>query len=246
MPEPVRIIVVDDEPEIRDMIGEYLDRQGYGVRLAADSDALKALLEDETPDIVLLDIRLPGEDGLTIARWLREHHEIGVIMITAASDVVDRVVGLEVGADDYITKPFDLREVHSRIRAVLRRTSAAAPPQQTPAQPADGAETPPRRVHFGTCVLDFDSHRLVHEDGRELPLTTMEFDLLETFARHPNQVLTRDQLLEMAHNRSWEPFDRSIDIRIARIRRKIERDATKPQAIKTVRGAGYMFVPSGD
>ncbi|MDJ0948581.1 MAG: response regulator [Alphaproteobacteria bacterium] len=246
MTDTPRIVVVDDEPEIRDMLGEYLTKQGYEVDLAADGPALRALVETVTPDVVLLDINLPGEDGLSLARWLREHQEIGVIMVTAAGDVVDRIVGLEIGADDYMAKPFDLREVRARIRSVLRRIERSREAQAEIVDHAAEAPPTPRRVRFGRCLLDLESHSLIDEDGNEQPLTAMEFDLLETFARHPNQVLNRDQLLDLAHNRDWEPFDRSIDIRIARIRRKIEHDPKKPAAIKTIRGVGYMFVPRGE
>jgi two-component system phosphate regulon response regulator OmpR len=151
-------------------------------------------------------------------------------MVTAAGEVIDRVVGLEVGADDYIAKPFDLRELLARIKSVLRRSSRPSPAAS-------------RRVSFGPCVLDLDRHQLIGRDGEEIPLTGMEFDLLRAFAEHPNRVLSRDQLLTLTRNREWEPFDRSIDIRIARLRRKIELDPEKPKTIKTVRGSGYIFIP---
>jgi two-component system phosphate regulon response regulator OmpR len=151
--------------------------------------------------------------------------------------VVDRIVGLEMGADDYLPKPVDMRELLARVRAVLRRMEA--PPERP-----GGAETPgTRKIHFGDCQLDLDAHKLYDAAGEEVPITSMEFDLLKAFAEHPNRVLSRDQLLDLAHNRDWEPFDRSIDIRIARLRRKVETDPSKPQVIKTVRGAGYIFVP---
>jgi len=246
MADKARIVVVDDDLEIRDMLDEYLLKQGYDVALAADGEELRSMLKANFPDVVLLDINLPGEDGLSLARWLRERQEIGVIMVTAAGDVVDRIVGLEIGADDYITKPFDLREVRARIRSVLRRVERGRGTTDGTAPQAVGDTRAPRRVRFGRCLLDIEAHCLIDEDGSKTPLTSMEFDLLETFARHPNQVLNRDQLLNLAHNRDWEPFDRSIDNRIARVRRKIERDPKKPAAIKTIRGAGYMFVPRSD
>jgi DNA-binding response OmpR family regulator len=155
-------------------------------------------------------------------------------MVTAADSVVDRVVGLEVGADDYLAKPFDLRELRARLNSVLRRTRAP--------KPATGAAAPARRVRVGRCMLDLDTHQLIDEQGAELTLTGMEFDLLRVFVENANRVLSRDQLLSLTRNREWEPFDRSIDIRIARLRRKIEVDPEKPAAIRTVRGAGYMFV----
>jgi two-component system phosphate regulon response regulator OmpR len=186
---------------------------------------------------VLLDVNLPGEDGLSLARYLRERHDLGIIMVTAAGDVVDRIVGLEVGADDYIAKPFDPRELRARVKSVIRRVQQRAP------QPAAAPAAPGRRVSVGACALDVATHRLLGPDGQEIPLTHMEFDLLRVFTEHPNQVLTRDQLLTLTRNREWEPFDRSIDIRIARLRRKVEPDPENPQIIRTVRGAGYMFVP---
>jgi two-component system, OmpR family, response regulator len=235
-----RILAVDDEPELLAMLGEYLTRQGYTVATAEDGVTMRRLLGEQAFDLVLLDINLPGEDGLSLARYLRERHSVGIIMLTAASDVVDRIVGLEMGADDYLTKPFDPRELLARIKSVLRR--AAVPAAELEEEPVHG-----NRVRFGRCLLDLESHRLFdHESGEEVPLTSMEFDLLKAFAERPNRVLTRDQLLDLAHNRDWEPFDRSIDIRITRIRRKIEPDPAKPQTIKTVRGAGYMFVPQRD
>ena len=184
---------------------------------------------------MLLDVRLPGEDGLALARWLRERHDVAIIMLTAAGEVIDRVVGLEVGVDDYIGKPFDLRELLARMKSVLRRA------EKSRVRPASGAS---RRVPFGNCQLDLDRHQLVGAGGEDIALTAMEFDLLRAFAEHPNRVLSRDQLLTLTRNREWEPFDRSIDIRIARLRRKIEDDPDNPKTIKTIRGSGYIFIPS--
>lgn len=246
MADKVRVVVVDDEPAIRDLLAEYLARQGYDIALAADGEELRSIVETDVPSVVLLDINLPGEDGLSLARWLQQRQEIGVIMLTAAADVVDRIVGLEVGADDYMTKPFDPREVRARIRSVLRRLERSRGTINGAAPHAADDNRAPRRVRLGRHLLDLEAHCLIDKDGCKTPLTSMEFDLLETFVRHPNQILNRDQLLELAHNRSWEPFDRSIDNRIARVRRKIERDPKKPATIKTVRGAGYMFVPQSD
>jgi two-component system phosphate regulon response regulator OmpR len=198
---------------------------------------MRRILAEEPADLVLLDINMPGEDGLSLARFLRANTDVGIVMLTAAGEVVDRVVGLEIGADDYIAKPVDLRELLARIRAVLRRLRAA--PAEPPAAETAGA----RMMPIGACKLDLDAHRLYDADGQEVPITSMEFDLLKAFVEHPNRVLSRDQLLDLAHNKDWEPFDRSIDIRIARLRRKIETDPSKPQVVKTVRGAGYIFVP---
>ena len=224
------------------MVAEYLGGQGYEVNQAESGGDMRDKIERHLPDLVLLDVRLPGEDGLTLARYLRERYDVGIIMVTGAKDVVDRVVGLEVGADDYVTKPFDPRELLARVKSVMRRLhSRAAPPAQqlqgTPAR-ADA-----ERVAVGRCFLDVAAHRLLDGQGDEVPLTSMEYDLLKMFTEHPNKVLTRDQILTLTRNREWEPFDRSIDIRIARLRRKIEGNPEEPKAIRTVRGAGYMFVP---
>jgi two-component system, OmpR family, response regulator len=234
-----RIIVVDDEAEVREMIQEYLAQQGYDVAAAASGAEFRTMLREQTPDLVILDVRMPGEDGISLARHVRENHGAGIIMVTAAAAVVDRIVGLEVGADDYVAKPFDPRELLARVKSVLRRVAAARAAGVPVAMPV----APPHAIPFGRCVLDLESHTLKTDGGEDVPLTSMEFDLLKAFAEHPNRVLSRDQLLDLAHNRDWDPFDRSIDIRIARIRRKIEPDPAKPQTIKTVRGAGYIFVP---
>ncbi len=234
-----RILVVDDEPDIRETLQDYLELHGYHVTQADGGEALRAAIAEDRVDLVLLDINMPGEDGLSLARFLREQTSIPVVMLTASGAVVDRIVGLEMGADDYLTKPVDLRELLARVKAVLRRFQTA----RTKADLA--AQTAQRSVVFGKLRLDLDAHKLFDGDGSEVPLTSMEYDLLKAFAEHPNRVLSRDQLLDMAHNRGWEPFDRSIDIRIARIRRKIEPDPKKPQVIKTVRGAGYIFSPAG-
>jgi len=229
------IVVVDDEPEIRETLQEYLQMQGFRVTQAAGGEDLRRIVEEDKIDLAILDITMPGEDGLSLARFMREHTTAAVMMLTASGETIDRIVGLEMGADDYMAKPFDLRELLARVRAILRRSGAQAP------------DAPPTtRMPFGTCVLDIDAHKLFDGDGAEIRITAMEFDLLKAFADNPNRVLNRDQLLELAHNRGWEPFDRSIDIRIARIRRKIERDASKPQVIKTVRGVGYVYAPEGN
>ena len=231
------LIVVDDEADLCAMVAEYLEKQGYSVRAASGGGELDARLREGRPDLILLDVNMPGEDGFSIARRLRGATDIPIIMLTAADEAVDRIVGLEIGADDYITKPFDLREVRARVRSVLRRARGA----DTAALPA---AAPAGRLPFGRVWLDLDARCLVRSDGEREPLTAMEFDLLAAFARNPHRVLTRDRLLDLAHYRSSEPFDRSIDIRITRIRRKIEVDPLKPQVIKTVRGAGYLYVPS--
>jgi two-component system phosphate regulon response regulator OmpR len=235
-----RILVVEDDDAVRDVLVEYLGSHGYEVSGVESGGEMREAIERALPDVVLLDVNLPGEDGLTLARYLREHCDVGIIMVTGAADVVDRVAGLEVGADDYVTKPFDPRELRARVKSVLRRL-AAAPPQGEAARSAPGLAL----MAIGGCRLDLASHQLFAADGAEIPITGMEFDLLRVFVERPNQVLSRDQLLTLTRNRGWEPFDRSIDIRIARLRRKVEADPDHPQAIRTVRGAGYMFVPAG-
>jgi two-component system, OmpR family, response regulator len=236
--DPVRVIVVDDEPDLRAMLAEYLGKYGFSVRTAGDARELDAHLADEPPDLLILDVNMPGEDGISIARRISARGDVAVLMLTAAGDTVDRVVGLEVGADDYMTKPFDLRELRARIQAVLRRTGRAREVQQ------QQVPNPIARVRVGDLFLDLDTHRLLQSDGSELRITATEFELLAAFARNPNRVLSRERLLDLAHSGDSEPFDRSIDVRIARIRRKVERDPEKPQVIQTIRGAGYMFVPS--
>jgi len=233
---PERILIVEDDREIREAVCDYLSGHGYACAQAGDGKAMRAAIAEGAPDLVLLDLRLPGEDGLSLARWLRDNHDIAIIMVTGAGEVVDRVVGLEVGADDYLAKPFDLRELLARVKSVLRRGGKA---EKKGGKAAGGT----KRVAIGACQLDLDTHQLIGRGGEEIPLTGMEFDLLRVFAEHPNRVLSRDQLLTLTRNREWEPFDRSIDIRIARLRRKIEADPEKPRTIKTVRGAGYIFIP---
>jgi len=240
MSDKRHILVVDDEPDLREMIEEYLVQQGLGVTTAENGAAMRRVVAERPVDLVLLDIRMPGEDGLSLARFLREHYPVGIIMLTAAGEVVDRIVGLEMGADDYLAKPFDPRELLARIKSVLRRLALRVTTNVTATDPA------PTGIRFGHCRLNLESHQLFDLNGAEIPITSMEFDLLQAFATHPNRVLTRDQLLDMAHSRDWEPFDRSIDIRITRIRRKIEDDPAKPQTIKTIRGKGYIFIPDKD
>jgi two-component system phosphate regulon response regulator OmpR len=243
MPTNGRILIVEDDSSVRAMLAEYLSSHGYEVAQADRGTAMREAVERSLPDVVLLDVNLPGEDGLSLARFLRERFDVGIIMVTGATDVADRVAGLEVGADDYVTKPFELRELRARVKSVLRRIQARAP-AAAPGEPPRAGPSAPRAL-VGACSLDLRSHQLFDAEGGEIPITGMEFDLLKAFVERPNQVLSRDQLLTLTRNREWEPFDRSIDIRIARVRRKIEADPEHPQAIRTVRGAGYMFVPPG-
>jgi DNA-binding response OmpR family regulator len=234
--ERPHVVVVEDEAFQREMLETYLGRNGYRVTGLINGPALRRLLERETPELVLLDVNLPGgEDGFSLARTLRERNpRIGIIMVTASGDTVDRVVGLETGADDYIAKPFDSRELLARVKSVLRRTTAAV------------IASPGPRVRMGRAVLDLERRLLIDAEGKEDRLTASEFDLLRVFVEHPNRPLTRDWLLETTSHREMEAFDRSIDLRVTRIRRKIEHDPAHPDAIRTVRGTGYMFVPTKD
>jgi len=244
-----RLLVVDDDPTVRAMLVEYLGGHRYDVRAAESGAEMRIELERDLPDLVLLDIRLPGEDGLTLARFLRERYDVGIIMVTASSDVIDRIVGLEIGADDYVAKPFDPRELLARVKSVLRRIQASAGEKgkseagsQALAVAASGDAS--GRVRFGRCALDVEARRMFEDTGAEVAITAMEYDLLCTFLASPNRVLSRDQLLMKTRNREWEPFDRSIDIRIGRLRKKIEpQPELEPRCIRTVRNAGYMYVP---
>jgi len=231
------ILVVDDEPELRSMLAEYLGRHGLSVRTASGGAELTECLARGLPDLLILDVNLPGEDGFAIARRVRAASDVPILMLTAAGDVVDRVVGLELGADDYILKPFDLRELRARINAVLRRSPRAAP--------APAAASPGNSLRLGALTLDLDARQLLSSEGVALGLTAMEFDLLEVFARNPNRVLSRDRLLDLAHRNAGDVFDRSIDVRVTRLRQKIEPDPARPRVIKTIRGVGYMFTPDG-
>ncbi len=234
----VTILVVDDDPTVCELLEDYLSGSQYRVVTAHNGAQAREILAESAPHVVLLDIGLPGEDGLSLARFIREQYDIGIVIVSGAGETVDRIVGLEVGADDYIGKPFDLRELRARIKSVLRRY------QREPASTPPAAD-PPRdqRIAMGQAALDINSRQLFGKDGTEIPLTSTEFDLLRVFAERPNRPLSRDQLMTLTRNRDWDPFDRSIDIRIARLRRKIEEDPESPKAIKTMRGIGYMFVP---
>ncbi|MDB5524819.1 MAG: two-component system response regulator [Rhizobium sp.] len=244
MGDRAEIIVVDDEEHLRDMVAEYLTGQGFSARAASGGRALDAMLAEKSADLILLDVNMPGEDGFSIARRLRAQGQMPVIMVTAADEIIDRIVGLEVGADDYLTKPFDLRELKARIRAVLRRGRIVVSGAVVVAAPVtESVSATEALVPFGRLLVDLDGRRLLHPGGREEAVTSMEFDLVEVFLQNPYRVLSRDRLLDLAHRKNDDPFDRSIDIRVTRLRKKIEEDPSKPQTIKTVRGAGYIFSP---
>jgi two-component system phosphate regulon response regulator OmpR len=236
--QAVTVLVVDDDPSVRDLLEDYLGENGYRVMLAGNGAEARRILEEQAPHLVILDVGLPGEDGLSLARFVREQYDIGIVIVSGAGETVDRIVGLEVGADDYVGKPFDLRELRARLKSVLRRY------QRDPSPPPSAAQDTARRVPFGAALLDLDSRQLFDREGREIAITGAEFDLLRIFAERPSRPLSRDQLMTLTRNRDWDPFDRSIDIRIARLRKKVEPDPDNPTTIKTMRGVGYMFVPA--
>jgi len=236
----VHLAVVDDEAAITQLVANYLKGHGYRVSQLHRGAALFELMAVDPPLLVLLDLGLGDEDGLAIARKLREHHRCGLVIVTGRSDPVDKIVGLEVGADDYVTKPFDLRELLARIKALQRRLEPGA----APAAPPPAAEPAARAtLRFAGWSLDTAARTLLSPEQRDVALTSGEFDLLNTFARHPGRVLSRDFLLETTRGRESGPFDRTIDVQVGRLRRKIETDPENPQIIKSVRGAGYLFVP---
>jgi two-component system OmpR family response regulator len=231
------ILVVDDQQEICDLVQEYLTGEGYRVSTAHDGPGMRRVLTQAHVDLVILDLMLPGEDGLTLARSLRSESGIGIIILTGRGETVDRIIGLEMGADDYLPKPFHLRELLARVKSVLRRV-----------QSRTGDGPPPTRSHarFAGWNLDLSSRELMSPTGEEVRLTTGEFDLLTAFVSNANQVLSRDRLLDLARNREAGPFDRTIDVQVGRLRRKLEDDPQNPSLIKTVRGSGYIFTPSVD
>jgi DNA-binding response OmpR family regulator len=232
MPEIQRVLVVDDDADVRGLLRDYLSDQGYEVQDVDSAVAAREALGEQVPDVALLDVGLAGEDGLSLARYIRERFDIGIIMISGAGETLDRIIGLEVGADDYVSKPFDPRELRARLKSVLRRYQRAGDSAAEARAGGRGAAT--RRMQIGACVLDLDTRQLFDAAGAETPLTSMEFDLLKVFIDRPNRPLSRDQLLTLTQNRDWDPFDRSIDIRVARLRRKIEPDAEQPRIIRAL------------
>jgi two-component system OmpR family response regulator len=236
MPIPPHILIVDDHGEIRQLVSRALANEGFRVSVAPDGRAMRQVLANSRIDLILLDLMLPGEDGLSLCRDLRAQSNVPIIMLTAKGDEVDRVIGLEMGADDYLPKPFGSRELIARIRAVLRRSreNAAAP---------DPARQP-KHYRFDRWRLDTGRRELVREDGTVVPLSTGEFDLLLVLVQRPQRVLSRDQLLDLARGRAASPLDRSIDTQVSRLRRKLEQDPTNPVIIKTVWGGGYTFAPA--
>jgi two-component system phosphate regulon response regulator OmpR len=232
-----KILIVDDDARIRDLLRRYLTQEGFEVILAEDSKALNRIMMRDSVDLIVLDLMMPGEDGLSICRRLRAANDrTPIIMLTAKGEDVDRIVGLEVGADDYLAKPFNPRELLARIHAVLRRR----PTVEVPGAPSAEQEV----VNFGPFSFDMGL-RTLQKNGEELPLTTGEFAMLKTLVRHPRQPLSREKLAQLARGREFEPFDRSLDVQVSRLRKLIEMDAAAPRYIQTVWGIGYVFVPDG-
>ena len=240
MSSAVHIAILDDDVDITLLLANYLQSHGFRVTQLHDGRALMRLMPSDPPVLVLLDLGLPGEDGFSIARQLREHWRCGLVIVTGRGDAVDKVVGLEVGADDYVTKPFDLRELVARVKAVLRRVLPAEPPALAPSTLA----APPETLCFAGWVLDLAARRLASPEGVEVALTTGEFDLLCAFAKHPGRVLSRDFLLGETRGREAGPFDRTVDVQVGRLRKKLGDDGDDPKLVKSVRSAGYVFVPA--
>src|SRR5579884_1918204 len=237
MNDTAHILVVDDQKEICEVVQEYLSSEGYRVSTAHDGAEMRRVMAASPADLVILDLMLPGEDGLTLARTLRDESNVGIIILTGRGETVDRIIGLEMGADDYLPKPFHLRELLARVKSVLRRASARALSDGVPS----GARS---KARFAGWNLDLSTRELVSPSGGEVRLTTGEFDLLAAFVNNANQVLSRDRLLDLARNREAGPFDRTIDVQVGRLRRKLEPDPQHPTMIKTVRGSGYIFTPT--
>jgi two-component system OmpR family response regulator len=232
MPAPDHILVVDDDAEIRALLAEYLQRNGYRVSSAADGKSMWAMLDQKKPDLIVLDVMMPGDDGLTLCRNLRARSSIPIIMLTARGEETDRIVGLEMGADDYLAKPFNPRELLARVKSVLRRTRSL---------PANLAPAEAGTMRFAGWTLDVRARHLISPDEVVVPLSGVEFKLLSAFLSHPNTVLTRDQLIDLMMSRDAAPFDRAIDVQVSRLRQRLRDDAKQPKLIKTVRGAGYVL-----
>lgn len=236
--EQQSLLVVDDDEGIRELLSRYLQEQGFRVLTASEAGEMDRVLQTESPDLMILDLMLPGEDGLSIAKRIRDRIGIPIIMVSARGDDIDRIVGLEIGADDYLPKPFNPRELLARIRAVMRRgetTGKAA----TASQNTDNGE-----LKFSDFVLD-THRRQLRKGDHNLELTTGEFNLLQVFIEHPNRALSRDQLVDLIKGYDRSPFDRSIDVRVTRLRQKLEATPKQPEYIRTVWGVGYMFTPDG-
>ncbi|SEM44465.1 DNA-binding response regulator, OmpR family, contains REC and winged-helix (wHTH) domain [Pseudomonas sp. ok272] len=232
-----RVLIVDDDPLIRELLHAYLSQEGYDVHCAATAELAETFLASQTVDLVMLDIRLPGKDGLTLTRELRVRSEVGIILITGRNDEIDRIVGLECGADDYVIKPLNPRELVSRAKNLIRRVRHAQAPQ-----PITAVAKPVKQ--FAAWALDTDRRRLIDAEGGETLLTHGEYQLLNVFLRNSGHTLSRDQLMDQIRNREWVPNDRSIDVLVGRLRRKLHDDPAEPQLIITIHGAGYLFTAS--
>lgn len=232
METPAHILIVDDDRDISSLLAEYLEKNGYKTSTAGDGKAMWKALDENRIDLIVLDLNLPGDDGLTLCRDLRSRSSIPVIMLTARAEPLDRILGLEMGADDYLPKPFEPRELFARIRSVLRRTQALPPNLQATEQ---------QQVRFAGWTMDYTARHLINPDGVVIALSGAEFRLLKIFLDHANRVLSRDQLLNLTQGRDADPFDRSIDLQISRLRQKLGEDARSPQIIKTVRNEGYVL-----
>lgn len=232
------VLIVDDDPRICNLLSRYLRQEGFTTITAHSGSEMWGKIEAEDPNLVILDIKLPDNDGLTLARELRNRSSIGIIMLTGKSDPVDKVVGLELGADDYITKPFDQRELLARVRSVLRRTNSE---QQANGTPQEKSNQDPNCASFDGWVLNFTEHTLTGPDGENVHLTSYEFQLLEALVVRANRTLSRDAILDLIAGREHHPQDRSIDVLIGKLRRKIEKDPKNPSMVKSIRGVGYKF-----
>jgi DNA-binding response OmpR family regulator len=234
MGDKTTLLIVDDEHDIRETLTEYFGGKGYVAVAAENAATARTLAAQQLIDLALVDIHMPGEDGLSLVRHLRERHaHIAIILLTSAGTVLDRIVGLEMGADDYVPKPFDPRELLAHVKSVLRRTSFAG-------RAALGAE----RIRVGRCVFDITKHQLTDDSGNNVPISPLEYDLLKALTEHPNRVLSRERILTLSQ-RDADPFDRSVDIRVLRLRKKIEPDPEHPQYLRTIRNEGYIFIPGG-
>ena len=227
------VLIVDDDAMLRNRLRKYLEREGFRARALESGAALREALGEASADLVILDLVMPGEDGLSLTRFLRESSDVGILILTGKGDTVDRVVGLEMGADDYLAKPFELRELLARVRSILRRRNGARSPALH--------DEPSPRLRFDGWTIDLGRRELTAPDGAPVHLTSAEFRLLAAFVERPNRALSRDRLLDAVADREWSPYDRSIDLHISHLRQKIEADPKSPTLIKTVRGAGYVF-----
>jgi DNA-binding response OmpR family regulator len=236
MANACHVVVVSDEPDLHSMLRDFLQRHGYRVTPVAGGEGLKHVIAQEPVHLVIVDIELPGECGVALTRYLHEHTRAGIVALTVSEGSVDRIISLEAGADDCLARPVNLRELLARARAVTRRIAHRPAAMQGATRPVDR-----QTIALGCCKLDLAAHKLLGRDGREIPITPMEYSLLRTFVENAGRVLNRDELAELAHDREWSPFDRSIDIRISRLRKKIEANPVQPEIIETVRGVGYRL-----